>query len=216
MVEPIPVYAQEVYAVLYNRFKERPFDSNYLRWFISEPMMKKTLHVLEKKGWIRRLDRGSYCCINPDKVFRDMVRLKVPELLSKANKPYAYAKVSAAEIWTDFSYMQRSWEHSPYFIKVLKKDLNYWVEYLRSHKIKSFVKEAKPALGEFVVLLPEERLSYDMHNGKPVEKLVDVVKFCEENIETFEYPLAYLIKKYKIKSSVDMDIRVLQEAAKAI
>ncbi len=51
-----------------------------------------------------------------------MVQFKVPKLLSEATRKYAYTRASAVEVWTDFSYMQRSWEHSPYFVKVLKED----------------------------------------------------------------------------------------------
>jgi len=216
MPEPIPSFAQRAYAILYNRFGGRPFGPERLSWFLSPGMVKKTLHVLEKGSWIRRVTKGSYVCISPEDVFRDMVQLKVPRLLEEAQKEYAYARASAVEVWTDYSYIQRSWEHSPYFVKVLRDDVDFWVRYFRRHKIDVFVKDAGPAIGEFVVLLPEGRLDHEVHNGVPVEGLNDVSRFCEENIELFEYPLAYLKSKFGVKTTRKIDKRVLDEVAKVV
>jgi len=216
MMEPIPTYAQQAYAILYNRFGDRPFEFNYLSWFLSEGMVKKTLHILEKRNWIRRVRKGHYVCINPEEIFRGMVQLKVPRLLDEIGKKYAYTRTSAVEVWTDYSYIQRSWEHSPYFVKVFGEDVGYWVKRLRENKVTVFIKEAKPAMGEFVVLYPEERLEYDIHNDKPVDKLDEVTRFCEENIEAFEYPLAYLKSKFGVKTMEKIDERVLEEVARVI
>jgi len=216
MTEPIPTYAQQAYAILYNRFADQPFDSDYLGWFLSRSMVKKTLHALEKKGWIRRVRKGSYVCLEPGEVFKDMVQFNVPRLLEEAGKKYAYTGASAVEVWTDYSYMQRSWEHSPYFVKVLRKDLESWTKYFREHKVNVFVEEAEPSIGEFVVLFPEERLDFEVYDGKPVDKLREVAKFCERNIEVFEYPLAYLKSKFGVKTKERIDERVLEEAAKVV
>jgi hypothetical protein len=216
MSEPIPTFAQQAYAILYNRFGDQPFESNYLDWFLSKGMVKKTLHVLETRHWVQRVRKGSYVCINPDTVFREMVQFKVPRLLEQAGKEYAYTEASAVEVWTDYSYMQRSWEHSPYFIKILKRDVNFWVRHFRKHKVNVFIKEAQPAISEFVVLFPQERLDYEVHNGTPVDKLSEVTRFSEKNIEAFEYPLAYLKSKFGIKTKEKIDRRVLKEAASVI
>ncbi len=216
MSEPIPGYAQRAYAILYNRFAGRPFGPEHLSWFLSDGMVKKTLHVLEKGNWVRRVRKGSYVCISPEDVFRDMVQLKVPRLLEEAKKRYAYTRASAVEVWTDYSYIQRSWEHSPYFVKVLRDDVEFWVRYLRRHKIDVFVEDAEPAIGEFVVLFPQGQLVHGVHNGEPVEDLNDVSRFCEENIEVFEYPLAYLKSKFGVETTGKIDERVLDEVAKVV
>jgi len=216
MTESAPTYAQQAYAILYNRFGDQPFSSNYLAWFLSKGTVKKTLHVLEKKKWIQRVGRGSYVCVKPDEVFRGMVQFRVPRLLDEARKTYAYTGASAVEVWTDHSYVQRSWEHSPYFVKVLRRDLDWWTRYFREHKVNVFVKEAKPAIGEFVILFPEERLEFEVYNGKPVDKLGEVARFCERNIEAFEYPLAYLKTKFGIETRERIDERVLEEVAKVV
>lgn len=211
MSEPIPTFAQQAYAILYNRFGEEPFESKYLDWFLSKGMVKKTLYFLEKKHWIHRIQKGSYICINPESVFRSMVQFKMPKLLEEAGRKYSYTSVSAVEVWTDYSYIQRSWEHSPYFIKVLKEDVKFWIHHFRNHKITVFIGKAQSAIGEFVVLFPENQLGDEVHNGMPVEKLSEVVRFCERNIETFEYPLAYLKNKFGVKTREKIDERVLKE-----
>ena len=216
MSEPIPTFAQQAYAILFNRFGDQPFESNYLAWFLSEAMVKKTLHFLEKRRWIQRVQKGSYICINPNEVFRSMVQFKVPRLLEEAQKAYVYTGASAVEIWTDHTYMQRSWEHSPYFVKVLKKDMKFWIAYFRKHKITVFNRKAEPAIGEFVVLFPQERLANDIYRNIHVDKLSEVAEFSEKNIAAFEYPLAYLKRKFGVKTKEKIDKRVLEQAASVI
>lgn len=216
MGEPIPSFAQEAYAVLYNRFGSASFRSDYLSWFVSNAMVKKSLHVLEKGGWIRRVGRGEYACVNTDEIFRSMVQYRVPEILQGAGMKFAYSDASAVEIWTDYNYVQRSWEHSPYYVKVLRSDLKKWIAHFRKHKVKAFVDEAEPCLGEFVVLKPQEKLIQETHNGSPVEPLISVVRYCERNIDAFEYPLAYLRAKFRVRTSANIDRRVLNEAMKAV
>lgn len=216
MTEPIATYAQEAYAILYNRFASDSFPSDYLSWFVSKNMVKKTLHVLEKAGWIRRVEKGKYVCVNTNEIFKSMIEFKVPRLLQEAGRKYAYADASAVEVWTDYSYIQRSWEHSPYYVKILRSELNDWIEYFRKHRVKVFVNKAEPSLGEFVVLRPQERFAYEEHDNLPTEPLDAVVKYCERHIDAFEYPLAYLRAKFKVRTRVSIDRRVLEEAAKAV
>ncbi|MGQ0535611.1 MAG: hypothetical protein ACT4PT_06025 [Methanobacteriota archaeon] len=215
MTQPVPTFAQEAYAVLRTRFGGDAFDAGYLAWFMSRPMVKKTLHVLERAGWIRRVEPGVYLCTAPDEVFSSMVQFRVPGLLKAAARPYAYSDASAVEVWTDYSYIQRSWEHSPYFVDVLRQDLKFWVDHFRRNKVKVFVNASEPALGEFVVLKPRARLTSEEHEGSPVEPLNAAVRFCERNIDTFEYPLAYLMAKYHVTTRATLDKRVVKEAMKA-
>lgn len=216
MSETIPSYAQNAYAVLFNRFRSRPFAPDYLSWFVSRSMTKKILYTLEKGNWIRRIERGKYVCVKPEEAIEGLVRFRVPKLLEDAEKKYCYSKSSSVEIWTDFSYVQRSFEHSPYFIRVLKEDLKFWVDYFRDHKIKVFIKEPKPALGEFVVLIPKRDFKFVTYHNKPVEPLNETKSFCEKNIQTFEYPLAYLVFKFNLKTKARIDPRVLEEAKKDV
>jgi len=216
MSEAVPTYAQEAYAILRSRFGSDSFPADYLSWFVSRGMVKKTLHMLEHAGWIRRVEKGSYVCRNADEIFRSMVEFRVPRLLSEAGMKYAYTEASAVEVWTDYSYIQRSWEHSPYFVRVLRSDLDRWVSYFRIHKVKVFISRPELAMGEFVILKPADELAIVTHNGLPVDPLKLAVSYSEKNVHTFEYPLAYLKAKFKVKPKVEIDRRVLVEAAKAV
>lgn len=177
-------------------------------------MRKKIFHVLTKEGWLRRVGRGRYTCVRPEEVFRRQFEFKVPEIVRAAEKPWCYTKASAVEIWTDFSYVQRSWEYSPYFMKVVKRDVRYWKKFFRAHGIRAFVREAGSAIGEFVVLNPVEKLDCVTHAGFPVDNLGDVIRFCEENSSTFEYPLAYLARKYGL--DVKVDRRIMEKVVEAL
>jgi hypothetical protein len=214
--EPVPTYAQESYAILRNRFASDSFPADYLSWFVSKSMTKKTVRVLEHAGWIRRVGTGEYVCVNADRIFKSMIEFRVPTLLQAAGMKYAYSDASAVEVWTDYSYIQRSWEHSPYFVKVLRNDLDEWIGYFRKHKVRVFTSKPGLALGEFVILKAEEKLTYDVHNGMPVEELDSAVRYSEKYVQSFEYPLAYLKAKFKVEPRVKIDERVLAEAAKAV
>ena len=179
-------------------------------------MVKKTLHILEKAGWLRRVEKGKYVCVKADDVFRSMVEFKVPRLLQEAGRRYAYSEASAVEIWTDYSYIQRSWEHSPYYLNVLRNELKDWIEYFRKHRVNVFIDKPETSLGEFVILKPQGRLAYEKHNGLPVDNLDAVVRYCEKYIDNFEYPLAYLKAKFKVKTKAGIDKRVLEEAVRAV
>jgi len=216
MSEAVPAYAQEAYAILRSRFGSDSFPADYMSWFVSRSMVKKTLHTLEHAGWIRRVEKGSYVCKNADDIFKSMVEFRVPGLLSRAGMRYAYTGASAVEVWTDYSYIQRSWEHSPYFVKVLRSDLDRWVSYFRKHKVKVFTSRPELAMGEFVILKPAGEFAIVTHNGLPVDPLKLAVSYSEKNVHTFEYPLAYLKAKFKVKPRVEIDRRVLSEAAKAV
>src|SRR5437879_13482182 len=120
-----------------------------MAWLVSRSMVKKTLHTLEHAGGIRRVEKGSYVCKNADDIFESMVEFRVPGLLSRAGMRYAYTGASAVEVWTDYSYIQRSWEHSPYFVKVLRSDLDRWVSYFRVPKVKVCTSRPDLARGGF-------------------------------------------------------------------
>ena len=216
MTDPIPPYAQRAYAILRARFDSESFGYDYFNWFVSRTMAKKILRTLEKAGWIKRIDDGKYQCIDSAEIFEKMVELKVPELLRNAQIDYLYVGASAAEIWTDYTYVQRGWEHSAYYIQVRESDVEKWIKYLREHRIKVFIKTAKPSFGEFVILEPSKELKYEIHNGLPVESLSKTVKYCEEHIASFEYHLAYLVQKYKVKTKAGIDERISEHAQEAI
>ena len=201
MTKEIPRYALRAYGLLYTKYGiEEEFSQDDLNWIVSSSMRKKIFSVLLNSGWIIKISKRSYSCTDPKIIFKTLFLFKVPGVLKSSKREYCYTKMSAVEIWTDFSYIQRSWEHSPYFIKIKEEDLDYWKEFLSKWGIHYFVKEGS-FIGEFIILEPKKKLSCSIHNGFPVENLDITVKFCQNNT-LFEYPLAYLKQKFKLGISI--------------
>lgn len=179
-------------------------------------MVKKILHVLETAGWIQRVERGIYICTPPGQIFDSMIDFRVPQILREAGMPYAYAQASAVEVWSDQTYIQRSWEHAPYHVNIRSQDTEQWIDRFRNHRISVYINEAQPALGEFVILHPREQLRIEEKDDTPVEPLETVAHYCEENLDAFEYPLAYMRAKYDIQTSAEIDERAAREAVNAL
>ena len=202
MTKEIPKYALRAYGLLYTKYgADEEFSQDSLNWIVSSSMKKKIFSVLLNSEWIIKKSKRNYVCVNPKTVFNSLFLFKVPDILKKSEKEYCYTKMSAVEIWTDFSYIQRSWEHSPYFIKIKETDLDYWKIFLSKQGIPLFIKEGS-FIGEFIILESQRKLRCSKHNEFPVENLNTVVKFCQNN-SLFEYPLAYLKKKFKLKIKVE-------------
>lgn len=196
-MKEIPKYALRAYGLLYTKFKaEETFAQDSLNWLVSSAMKKKIFAVLLDAGWITKVSKRTYKCATPDAIFSSLFEFKVPEILRSAKKKYYYTGMSAVEIWSDFTYMQRGWEHSPYFITIKDEDVEYWKRFLSVHGVPFFIQEGT-FIGEFVILNPEKKISFDIHEGKPVEVLEKVIAFCEQN-SLFEYPLEYITKKFKL------------------
>jgi len=204
-MKEIPKYALRAYGLLYTKYgTEEEFSQDSLNWLVSASMRKKIFATLLHAGWIMKKSRRKYACIDPKTIFTSMFSFKVPEVLKKSKREYCYSGMSAVEIWTDFSYIQRSWEHSPYFIKIKEADISYWKEFLADNGIPFFVEDGS-FIGEFIVLQPKKNIDYIIYQGLPVEKLPRVVTFCQKNT-LFEYALAYLKKKFNLKITVKKEL----------
>lgn len=205
MTREIPKYALRAYGLLYTKYgTNEEFSQDSLNWIVSSPMRKKIFSVLLNSGWIIKKSKRKYSCIDPKTIFNSLLSFKIPDILKESDREYCYTKMNAVEIWTDFSYIQRSWEHSPYFIKVKQTDLRYWKEFLSKQGIPFFIKNGT-FIGEFIILEPQRELHYSTYNGFPVENLDKVVKFCQNN-SLFEYPLAYLKQKFNLKIKIEKEL----------
>lgn len=177
-------------------------------------MLKKLIFKLAQAGWLKSKSRGIYACEEPENAVRSFFEPKVESALKESGFGYCFTGASAAEIWSDQTYTQRSWEYTPFFIKVFKKDMKKWRAFLKACGISFFEKEPANVVGEFVVLKPAESIVIDEHNGLPVESLPQTIKFCEIHRDTFEYVLAYIQNKYKKKTSASEEF--LLKAREAI
>jgi len=123
-----------------------------------------------------------------------MLDFRVPQLMEGKQREYCFAGASAIEMWSDYSYVQRSRERSPYFIKVLEKDLGYWKGFFNRNEVPNYV-HSGTSIGEFVVLLPMKRIERTRKDGLWVEPLREAMKHAEGN-EMFSYAHEYMGRKY--------------------
>lgn len=201
MVHALSKLEFSLYSLFYSKFGTKEFTNESVRWYFSRPMLKKLIFRLCEAGWVKSSGRGAYVCEKPENAVAGFFEPTVEGALKEAGLNYCFTWASAAEIWSDRAYMQRSWEYSPFFIKVLQRDLKKWRAFFAKAGINYFEKEPANVVGEFVVLKPAESMVVDEHNGLPVETLNETINFCELNKDTFEYVLAYLQNKYGKKTT---------------
>ena len=191
----IPTYLLRAYALFFTKYGvTKEFSQKELDWIVSESMKKKIFALLLKAGWIAKKQKNTYNCLNPELIFKRMVKFKVQELIKKAEKEYCFTGLSSIEIWSDYSYIQRSFEKSPYFIKVLKKDLTYWKRFFNNNEIPNYILSGS-TIGEFVILIPVTSFSYQEQNGFKVEPLKETIKYAKSN-DIYNYASEYIKNKY--------------------
>jgi len=197
VISEIPYYGLRAYALFFSRHgtKEK-FGQDELNWIVGESMKKKIFSLLLRSGWIIKKSRNSYACISPIKIFKRILTFKIPRIIQEAKKDYAFTGLSAIEIWSDYSYVQRGIEKSPYFIKVLKKDLRYWRSFFNKHKVPNYV-NAGSTIGEYVILVIVEKIESIEKDGLKVEKLRKTIRLAKENRLNL-YPYNYMRRKYGI------------------
>lgn len=195
MYSEIPYIGMRAYALLFTRFSSsRPFTQSELDFVLSGSMKKKVFSILLNAGWITKRDRRNYLCNRPEEVIRHLLDFKVPDMMKTAQKPYAFSGLSAIELWSDYSYTQRSLERSPYFIRVLRKDLPYWKGFFAAKRVPVYVGKGT-SIGEFAILLPVARLEPAEKDGLSVEPLDEAMAEAREN-EMHSYAYEYMRKRY--------------------
>jgi len=193
----------QTYAILWNKFGERQFSTKEIKFldlFISKSMKKKILFELTEKNWLKREGRGSYRCIDPKIVFESFFKPKVMSLLKNVKMKWCFYGLNALEVYTDFSVEHRSWLSSPFYIKILKKDLKKWLLLFKKYDIPTYVSESKAEFGEYVILMPSDEFRCKIVNNYPVDSLENVIKFAEQRRFEFAYELKYLGEKYGIRA----------------
>ena len=102
--------------------------------------------------------------------------------------------MSSIEIWSDYSYVQRGIEKSPYFINVLKKDLIYWKEFFNKNGVPYYFNEGS-TIGEYAILIPVKNIAYVRKDELNVIPLKKTLKIAKEN-EMYSYAYDYIMNKY--------------------
>jgi hypothetical protein len=196
MTIEIPQYGLKAYALLFSKHGvQEQFGQSELDWIVSQSMKKKIFALLLRTGWIKKHAKGTYSCSNPSDAIKGLLELRVPEIMKEAEKPYSFTQLSAVEIWSDFSYTQRGREKSPYFIKILRKDLKYWKQFFNIHEIPNYVGSGT-TIGEYAILIPVSKLSFEEKNGFKVDLLKETIHYAKSN-DAFAYASEYMKRKYK-------------------
>lgn len=195
MTIEIPQYCLKAYALLFSRHgTTREFQQSELDWIVSDSMKKKIFALLLRTGWIRKQSNRTYSCTNPVDAIKGLLEFRVPSTIKEAKKPYSFTKASAVEIWSDFSYVQRGMEKSPYFIKIEKKDMRYWKEFFNSHDIPYYVGTGT-TVGEYVILIPVTKVSFQEKNCFKVDALKETKRYAKSN-EIYDYASEYIKRTY--------------------
>lgn len=195
MFTEIPQYGLRAYALFFSRYgSKKEFRQSALDWIVSQSMKKKIFALLLNSGWIKKESRNTYTCVNPEKVIIGLLEFKVPNIIRMSERKYAFTNLSAIEIWSDYSYVQRGIEKSPYFIKILRKDLDYWKDFFNSYNVPCYVKEGS-TIGEYVILIPVRELEPVYKDGLMVERLKKTMKLAKAN-DIYLYAYNYMVKKY--------------------
>ena len=196
MATEIPQYGLKAYALFFSKHKDKEeFKQSELDWIVGQSMKKKIFALLLNAGWVKKQSDNTYVCINPEIIIKSLLEFKVPQIIKKSERDYAFTNLSAVEIWSDYSYVQRGIEKSPYFIKVLKKDLKYWKNFFNGHNIPNYVNEGT-TIGEYVILIPVKKLSFVEKENYKVESLKETIKLAKLN-EMYLYAYNYIKRKYQ-------------------
>ena len=195
MTFEIPQYGLKAYALLFSRHgTQGAFKQSELDWIVSVSMRKKIFSLLLRAGWITKRTNDEYVCADPSDAIKGLLEFRVPDIMKGAEKPYAFTQLSAVEIWSDFSYVQRGMEKSPYFVKVLQKDVQYWKDFFNKHTIPNYVSDGG-TIGEYVILMPVSRLTAEEKSGFKVDSLRVALRYARSN-DAYAYAAEYMIRKY--------------------
>ncbi len=196
MYNEIPNYGLRAYALFFSKHSlQEEFGQSDLDWIVGQSMKKKIFSLLVNNGWIKKVSSNSYKCVNPETILKGLLDFKVPQIIKESKKPYAFTGLSAIEIWSDYSYVQRGREKSPYYIKVLKRDLIYWKSFFNRYRVPNYIKNGS-TIGEFVILIPVEKLDSTEKDAMPVDTLQETQKMAKGN-SFYAYPYNYMKEKYE-------------------
>ena len=134
------------------------------------------------------------CATKPNEIFSHLLDFRVPEIMKTAGRDYCFTGLSAIEVWSDYSYVQRDIKRSPYFVKVLEKDIRYWKGFFAAQEIQVYEKEGT-TIGEFVVLIPVRRVAWKIKDNLKVEPLNETMENAGKN-ELYEYAYNYMRENY--------------------
>lgn len=192
----------KMYGWMYEAFGSREFTMNEFRAVFPSSQHAKVIHDLVKLDFIKRIKRGRYNVVEPVEFVHSIVKdnLKQEDLIKIAERKYVYCNSDAVRIWSDGYYWTGYTKgFKPTHIKILKKDLKYWVEFFHKHKAEYVIeKENKTLFGLTYILHLSDKLTIEKKDGISVIPLDEVIEFCKINELTYMPALEYLDEKYHL------------------
>jgi len=195
----------ELWNILWNWKKE--FTSRDFTSVFFSPNPIKVLHDMVKLSFLEKIERGKYRVNSPENFLTKRWDIsKAYELVKEAEMKYAFTANDAVFFWTKGGYqVDRFFGFYPIHIKVEVKNLVKWLKFFKSNKRRVIVfnKPIKETLfGVFYVLYPEESFSAAQLDNFTVAPLSETVKFCQENIYSYEPALEMLDETYHLKLKI--------------
>src|SRR3990170_3391052 len=192
----------ELWNVLWNwrkKFTVREFSSVFV-----SPDPNKVLHDMARKGLLSKVGWGQYKVNSPEEYLAKKVNVSEGyELVKQIGLKYAFMGPDAVFFWTKGGYqVDRFFGFYPIHIAVHRHDLGKWKRFFRSVRHR-FIVKGEPVretlFGLFYVLHPSDRLPAEEVDGTSVVPLKDTVRFCEQNVFTYQPALEMLDEMYSLK-----------------
>ncbi len=195
----------ELWSVLWNwkrKFSRREFISTFI-----SPQYNKVLHDMCKIGLLEKTGWGMYKVKSPEEISSSKHSISYGyKLVNEAGMQYAFTGPDAVFFWTSGGYqVDRFSGFYPIHLKIEKKNLQRWKNFLRRKKMKFYVageKIRETLFGVFYVLYTMKKFNVVKLGEYYVDSLKDTVEFCKKNIYSYEPALEMLDEMYKLKIGI--------------
>src|SRR3989442_110712 len=185
-------------------FGDQAFTIDRFRAEFPSPDPAKVVHDLVKLNLITRLQTGTYKSASPLDFSRVMVKqsMSKEKLLGSAPAPFAYSHDDAVRIWTDGYYWTGfTAGYKPVHIEIRSTDTRTWENFFRSNGAAyAFEGDRKTLYGLEFILHRVHEVRSQTRAGVPVISLAEVMEYCLERRSVDEPVVAYLRRKFRIKS----------------
>lgn len=191
----------ELYAWIWKSFGKSRFSIDQFRSTFPTSQGPKVIHDLVKKGYLKRVKRGSYEAVEPGEFVEKITEEeKSLDILNKAGKDYALCESTAVSLWTDGYYWTGFTKgFRPVNVEIKKKEATYWKKFFENLNVKfAFEGESRTLYGQVFVLHPKDKLKYVEKEGLKVVPLEEAVAYCLRHELVYAPALEYLEQKYKI------------------
>jgi len=192
----------KIYGWIYAAFGNEEFTINEFRAVFPSPQHAKIIFDLVHSNFIKRVSRGRYKATPPQELVQEIVANSIQKenIMTEAQKKYAYCANDAVGIWTDGYYWTGFTRgYKPIHIKVLRRDLGYWERFFKKMGAEFALEDEDRTLFGITFLLHIVRdFKVELKDGIQVIPLKEVIKFCQANELTYRPAMEYLDERYDL------------------